>query len=412
MRKEVTDEGREAGQAGRPGELRSQGSLTDRGGRSALAPRRPPPVSRAIRYRLNRSVELFPASDGSFYLLRSEADDEFVLRSPTDLDRALLDLLAEGFIEKAELEQALQRRGLPTEGLDGSLAELERLGLVERAQGSGAISPEDRERYDRQLIYFSDLAPGDSGEALQRRLGQATVVILGCGGLGSWTACGLACAGVGTLRLVDDDDVELSNLNRQLLFTEADLGRPKVEIAARALRRHNSAVNVSAIRRRVSAPDRLADLLDDADLLIATADWPPYDLPRWINQACLDAGVPWIGAGQLPPLVRIGPLVLPHESACLECLERQTRRDFPLYDELAAHRTRHPTTAATVGAASGIVGSMLAMEALHLLIGVETPASVGTAVILDLRTLRVTHERVDRDPDCPLCASVGSDGDR
>jgi bacteriocin biosynthesis cyclodehydratase domain-containing protein len=280
------------------------------------------------------------------------------------------------------------------------------LGLVEGSGDEQLLSSQQRRRYDRQLIYFSDLAaPGTSGEALQRRLGDAKVVILGCGGLGSWAACGLACAGVGSLVLIDDDRVELSNLNRQILFAEAELGQPKVDAAARTLAAYNSELKLAPVRRRVRGPSDLADVLDGADLLIATADWPPYELQRWVNRACLDAGVAYISAGQFPPLVRVGPMVLPGSSACQECLERQTRRGFPMYDEVTAEISKKPPRAATLGAASGVVGSMLAMEAVHLLTDASRPASVDTALILDLRTMRLSKERVRRDPACPECGS-------
>ncbi len=378
--------------------------MTARGGRTETPSGRPPPVPPHRAYRLKRSLEVFPASDGSLYLLRSGTGDDFVLSDPTSEDRALLELLSQGFLSESHLREALGRRGLPTGGIGDCLAKLEELGLLERDEGRDVLSPEQRRRYDRQLIYLSDLAaPGISGETLQRRLAEARVVILGCGGLGSWAACGLACAGVGSLALIDHDRVELSNLNRQLLFTEADVGEPKVEAAARTLAAHNSELELAPVRRRVCGPADLVDVLEGADLLIATADWPPYELQRWVNRACLDAAVPYISAGQFLPLVRVGPMVLPGRSACQQCLERQTRRGFPMYDEVTAAISKKAPRAATLGAASGVVGSMLAMEAIHLLTGASRPASVDTALILDLGTMRLSTERVRRDPACPEC---------
>jgi bacteriocin biosynthesis cyclodehydratase domain-containing protein len=391
----------QARQPGRSGFIKPEGRLNRAGGRRQ-GDRRSPDSSPPA-YRLKRSVDVFPATDGTLYLLRSGAGDEFAIKG-SGFDHALLENLAKGYATAPELSAALGSSDHDGSDIVTTLAMLENHGLLERRRPA-LLGATDAERYDRQLIYFSDLAgPGRSSEELQQRLLAARVVLLGCGGLGSWTACGLACAGVGSLVLIDDDEVELSNLNRQLLFTESDLGQPKVDVGAQALKRHNSELQVDVARRRVKGPADLGDLLEGADLLIATADWPPHQLPRWINQACLRAEVPYITAGQFPPLVRVGPMVLPGRSACLECLERQTRRDYPLYDELAAHRARHPTTAATVGAVSGIVGSMLAMEAIHLLVGNDRPASVNTALIMDLRTMTIAGEPVSRDPDCPLCS--------
>lgn len=364
-------------------------------------------VTSAVELRLKRSVDYFPAADGSVYLLRPGGED-LTVKEPSARDRVVLELLAEGYVGEAALEEACEERGVAAGDIAGALADLEATGVLERAGGEASISPDERERYDRQLIYFADLAkPGTAAEELQLRLRDATVVVLGTGGLGSWTACGLVCAGVGSLVLVDDDRVDLSNLNRQLLFDERDLGQSKIETARRRLEAHNSELRVRTVERRVRSTNDLADLVDGADLLIVTADWPPYDLPRWVNTACLAAGVPYVTAGQVLPLIRIGPMVIPGRSACLECQERSARRDYPLYDELVDFRTASPADAATLGASSGIVGSMLAMEAIHLLTGSVTPASVDAALLLDVKTMGIVSEQVERDPDCPACGNLG-----
>jgi bacteriocin biosynthesis cyclodehydratase domain-containing protein len=100
-------------------------------------------------------------------------------------------------------------------------------------------------------------------------------------------------------------------------------------------------------------------------------------------------------------------MVIPGESACHECLERGARREFPLYEELSrtgARRSIPP--AATLGAASGLVGSMLAMEAIHFLTGAATPATLSRAIVVDLRSMRTTEEDIARDPSCPACGSA------
>ena len=360
-------------------------------------------------YRLKRSIDAFPASDGSLYLLRTGAGEDYVVEDATARDRVILELLGKGYVSEAAIVDELRRRGVDSVGVGDALADLERGAVVERAGGGSLLADRERARYDRQLIYFADLAAaGVMSEELQLRLKRATVVVLGTGGLGSWTACGLACAGVGSLVLIDDDRVELSNLNRQILFGERDVGGLKVEMAKRALHAHNPEIDVRAVVRRVSGPRDLDDLLDGVSLVITVADWPPYDLPRWVNGACVAAGVPHISAGQHLPLNRIGPTVVPGVSACLECEERGIRSEYPLYDELAEFRTAHPVDAATIAPASGIVGSMLAMEAIHLLTGLVKPSSQDAVLMFDLRTLVVTREEFTRDPECPVCGGLSA----
>ncbi|MBN8866983.1 MAG: HesA/MoeB/ThiF family protein [Solirubrobacterales bacterium] len=377
-----------------------EGWLSDGDGRP-LSSGRP-----SRRHRLKRSVEVFPASDGSIHLIQEGLGRHFRVDEPGPEDRAVLELLQRRALSADELAAELEARGLSPDTLETSLSELEGIALLEISTGGETpLSPERSERFDRQLIYLSDIgASGASSEEIQARLAEAEVVILGCGGLGSWAACGLACAGVGHLRLIDDDTVELSNLNRQLLFGEPDLGRPKVEAAAEALRRNDGQIEIATHQRRVRSWTEIAELIDGADFLVATADWPPHELARWVNRASLETGVPYISAGQFPPTIRVGPLVVPGRTACLDCQETAIEGDYPLYDELARFRAEAESTASTLGAASGMIGSIISMEAIHLLTGEIDPASLDRALIMDLRTMSMDHEQVERRPDC-ACAS-------
>ncbi|HEX7299605.1 MAG TPA: TOMM precursor leader peptide-binding protein [Solirubrobacteraceae bacterium] len=358
--------------------------------------------------RLAPDVEAFPASDGHVYVLRGGPEPDLVIEDAGPRERALLALLAEGETPAGEFAARLD---VAAPGGDGTLDVMGALGalaahglLQEAAPASRAsgLTTEERARYDRQLPYLA--SAGRDAETAQLRLRDARVTILGVGGLGSWTLCGLACAGVGHVRIVDHDTIELSNLNRQLLYRRDDVGRKKVDVAAEAIAAFNPSIVVEPIAERASGPDDVARAVEGADVVVATADWPMYDLARWVNRACLAADVSWIAASQVPPLVRIGPTHVPGRTGCMECQERAGRRAFELYDELAEWRQAHPTVATTLGWASGVIGSLLAGEVIHQLTGVTEPATTGTAITIDLRTLEVRRERVERDPDCPLCS--------
>lgn len=370
-----------------------EGGVGTSGGRPDAG--RPP-----VLHRLKRSVDCFTASDGTVYLLHDGLGLRFEVPDPTPSDHVVLEMLGSGFVSETEIRERLNSRGLEDASVATSLIELDAIGVTEKRDGPSRLSPQQAERYDRQLIYFADVCgPDDDADDLQARLSDAHVVILGCGGLGSWAACGLACAGIGKLTLIDDDSVETSNLNRQLLFRESDLGRPKVDAARDSLAAYNSEIELVTFRERVEGPERIAELIADSDLLVGTADWPPYELPRWINTASLDTGVPYLTAGQFPPLIRVGPTVIPGRTSCLECQEREARRDFPLYDELADFRSKQTATASTLGAASGMIGSMIAMEVIHLLTGASPPATLDATVLFDLRTMEATKEVVNRECD-------------
>ena len=141
------------------------------------------------------------------------------------------------------------------------------------------------------------------------------------------------------------------------------------------------------------------------DLLVMAADSPPHDLSRWVNRVAVDRRMPFATAGLQTPLVRVGPTYCPGAGPCYECHETQIRGGFPLYEELAAHQNRHPPRAITIGAGAGIIGSLVAVEALNLLAR-GAPATVDRALILDLRDLGFRSERVARDPACPVCAGL------
>jgi bacteriocin biosynthesis cyclodehydratase domain-containing protein len=351
------------------------------------------------RFRLRSSVEPVVASDGTLYLSRA-GDDDLVVRGASVEDRALVTLLAQGEPTVAELAAQLN---LPAALVASKLDDLMTAAVAVTAPSSPALDPEDAQRYDRQLPYLGEF--GDERE-LQRRLCAARVTVIGCGGLGTWALAALAGAGVRRLRIVDHDTVELSNLNRQVLFSPADLGTPKVQAAAAWLRAFDARSEVEPLARMVDGPAAADAVVAGADAVVLVADQPAYSLAHWVNAASLRHGVPWITAGQLPPLLKVGPLHAPGKSACFTCLEHALRATSADYDAYAEHTRVAPVRGATLGPASGIVGTMLAMEIVHLLIGV-TPASAGAALLYDLRTLAMRREPVERDPECRDCGHLG-----
>lgn len=344
----------------------------------------------APRLRLHPAIEPFFASDGNVYLLRAGAAAEHVIRQPDAIERRLLTRLA--------------REGVSATACSGELASLAPLidaGVAVPEPAVQRLAGTDAQRFARQLPYLQD--HGDPVEA-QRRLRASTVAVLGCGGLGTWALGALAGVGVGRFVLIDDDDVELSNLNRQILYRARDIGRPKVKCAAEWVAEFDPDIEVRALRQRVRGPDDLLSPLAGCDAVLLLADWPPYELSRWVNEVCVAEGIPFTAGGQQPPLLKIGPTHIPGHGACHACHERQVRRDFPLYDELAAHRRAHQSPMTTLAPASGIVATFLALEMLHLLLGHRPLATHDRVLLMDMRTLHGRWEPIAKDPDCRHCS--------
>lgn len=360
-------------------------------------------------YRLKPTLEVFPLGDGTVYLLRDGMVAEYEIDGVDGVRLELLRLLE----RPRTMAQLREHVGAAGEAeLRQTIGDLLGLGAIEdvaEEQGRELLSEEELARYDRQLAYFADVRPG-RGAVLQAGLRDATVAIVGVGGLGTWAAAGLASAGVGRLVLIDDDTIELSNLNRQVLYRRADVGRRKVEVAAEALEAFNPSLGLRTIAERVDGPERAAELTRDADFVVETADWPPFELSRWLHAACWPRGVPRIVAAQFPPFVRVGPTYVPGRTGCLECQERAARRDYPLYDQLVAFRANRPAVAATLGPASGIIGTMISMEVVHHLTGIAAPATAGAGLTIDLRDWTIERDAVERDAGCRSCGDAAATG--
>lgn len=352
-----------------------------------------------LRPRIKRTTEVIETPDGDLYLLRPSAASDIRIEKPDEEQRQLLRAL-DGEHTLAELEE---RFG--SEEVGDTVGQMRQLGAIEDGADDELVSAAERARFDRQLRYFSDvgeLAPSEC----QRRLREARVAVLGVGGLGGSAAWWLACCGIGEMWLIDGDRVEVSNLNRQILYTEADVGQLKVEAAARRLRAFNSAMRITATAERLESEADIAEFIAGADVVVDAADWPAHDIERWCNAACFAAGIPYISMSHMPPIARVGPLYVPGVTGCFACQEIAYRRDYPLFDIAVEQQRARSSPAATLGPPCGITGGHVAMEVLHLLTGLSQPASLGVAQIYDLRTMEIDREPVLPEPGCPVCGHL------
>ena len=351
-------------------------------------------------YRLRGSVEPFVDRHGALYFLRPGAAD-LVVHHPGAADVALVGALSSDARSLAQLLADPALSELDEGALKEKLVALDAANLLQSSDpaASAWLTEEDHERFSRQLLYLGELG---EPATLQRRLREATVLIIGCGGLGSWASAAVACLGLGHLILVDDDRVALSNLNRQILYPRSALGRLKAESAKAWLSAFDPELLVTAHPRRIGSPDDVTACLADVDAVVLAADMPAYELGRWVNDACAAQRIPFLTAGQLPPILKVGPTYLHGGGACFSCHEIALREESPVYDDYAAYRAGVEPSAPTLGPASGVVGSMVALELMQLLIG-SRPTTADAAVIIDMRTFEMRREEIRRRPDCPVC---------
>ncbi len=241
------------------------------------------------------------------------------------------------------------------------------------------------ERYARQVL-LSEI--GDSGQA---RLKNARVAVMGCGGLGTVVSDLLVRAGVGFVRIVDRDIVELSNLQRQNLYDEADVagGRPKVEAAAEKLRRVNSQVVVDPCVLSIGA-DNIETLIRDVDLVCDGTD--NYDARYLINDACVKHGVPWV-YGSVAATFGMVQAIVPSRTPCLQCLMGA----MPL-----AGSTPGTDTIGVWAAAVHVIASIEASEGLKLLLG-KPEELYHRLFYVDVWNGEFEKLLVKRREDCPVC---------
>jgi bacteriocin biosynthesis cyclodehydratase domain-containing protein len=356
------------------------------------------------RPRIKRTIEPVPTPEGDLFLMWPSGGRDFKVEQPSEVQRQLLEAL-DG---EQTLEQLQARFG--EEEVADTVSRLQELEVVEDAADDDRIPAQERARLDRQLRYFSDVGSSElpPSEA-QRRLREAKVAVLGVGGLGGACARALASIGVGEMWLVDGDRVELHNLNRQTLYTEAEVGLLKVEVAAARLRAFNPAMRITATARRLESEAEVADFIDGADAVIDSADWPVRDIERWCNAASFETGVPYITMSHFPPVARTGPLYVPGRTGCYSCQEIAYRREYPFYDVAAEEQRAKPPVAATLGPACELISGQVGLEIMHLLTGLAEPSTLGVSQLVDLRTMEAKREPVVPEPDCPVCGHLPHD---
>jgi molybdopterin/thiamine biosynthesis adenylyltransferase/rhodanese-related sulfurtransferase len=246
------------------------------------------------------------------------------------------------------------------------------------------LTPQQRDRYSRHL-----LVP-EIGLEGQTKLLNAKVLLLGAGGLGSPTALYLAAAGVGTLGVVDDDEVDLSNLQRQVIHTTDRIGTPKVDSAEIAINGINPDVKVVKYRTRLDASN-IMEIIDGYDVIVDGVD--NFPTRYLLNDATVRLGIPVVSASILGFDGQLS-VFAPHDGPCYRCLY-----PVPPPAELA------PSCGANgvLGVLPGTMGLLQATEVVKLVVGTGEPL-IGRLLLYEALGATFTELKVRRDPECPICS--------
>lgn len=337
-------------------------------------------------------VELFLDSRDDLYLLPIAGRDQLRIDAP--LGRLVWSVLRGDSLGELDHGQATELAQV------FDWLETETYVRREREVVDDASAP-----WDRQVQWFAQ-ETGD-GPGRQARLTDATVAVIGMGGLGSAVASMLARAGVGTLVIVDHDVVAAENLPRQILYGSNDVGLAKVDAAAMRLMEAAPELRVERSRMEITGARDVVGLLEAHDplLVVCAADRPPIAIKHWVEDAAAAHGSAVLHGGHRPPLVYAGPMFIPGIGPCYSCFSGSRTRPGTegLEAELAAYRDLHPPQLPAVGWGDNAAASLMVGQAVQWLAGIADSALLGRELELDLRTLESRWVTGPSAPQCDRC---------
>lgn len=242
------------------------------------------------------------------------------------------------------------------------------------------LTPSEIERYDRQIMI------GEIGQEGQEKLKRSRVFIAGAGGLGSPIASYLTAAGIGMIRMIDHDQVALSNLNRQILHWEEDIGRKKVDSAKKKLKNLNSAVEIETIGETITE-DNVSQLVDGCDVIVDAMDNLPT---RYIlNRCAIEKNIPFFH-GAVNGFEGRVMTIIPGETACLRCMYRGPvpQEKFPV-----------------IGVAPAVIGCIQATEVIKYLVGIGK-LLINRLLLYNGLEVTFSEFTVNKNPNCDHCGSL------
>ena len=243
------------------------------------------------------------------------------------------------------------------------------------------LTERELQRYDRQMMIYG------FGEEGQEKLKKAKVFIAGAGGLGSPAAIYLAAAGIGMLRIADHDKIELSNLNRQVLHWDENIGGRKAESAVNKLKKMNTDIRIEAIAETITEANA-SRLVADADLIVDAMD----NLPAryLLNKTAIKKGIPFFH-GAVYGFEGRAMTVIPGKSACLNCV----------YHSVTVPKEKFPV----IGVTPAVIGCIQATEVIKYIVG-QGELLTNRLLNYDALRMKFTEFKINRDPNCEHCGSL------
>ncbi|EAQ4379631.1 ThiF family adenylyltransferase [Salmonella enterica] len=357
--------------------------------------------------KLKTTVLMYPPSEKNRNKIILRYNSELIeFEDPVGDIICLFELLKSGY-ESAELRQTFLS-SYPHSPFTEYMETVDMLGLIEQTDvDSQVLSEYEKSRWSRNLEFYNTmLSCGGNKFGVQRRIMESQVCLLGCGGLGSHILFELAALGIGNITITDFDIIELSNMNRQILYKNCDIGKSKVLTAKERISEFNPAMKVTTKSLRISSVQDISNIITGHDLVICVADKPRDRMVKWLNEACCGQRIPFINGG-LDQRRALFYSVIPGVTGCVECWhssvpEGSVQKQI-INTDLATEKDYSapaPAMSALVSVATGVIVS----EAIKLLTGLQPPALSNKSKCFSFDDLTITEaECWSLNPECPCC---------
>lgn len=340
-------------------------------------------------YQLKRFLKVTDVSktdcDTYNFKLGFFTEDEYELEGTENIIYLLSMLDGSNSLSQIKKNLCEKYKDITDEEFFNVITTLENNGIIERNTNQTMfLSPEEVERYDRHLLYYSIF----SGQQykIQDKLKKSKVALIGMGGIGCWTSYALAGAGVGTIIGIDNDIIESSNLTRQILYTESDLGKYKVDIAAQKIKQYNSFINFIPVKKHINSTEDIINLLGDVDFVVLSADHPS-EIHKWVDEACMYLNIPYSNVGYINYIGVCGPMIIPNRTngEYSKRIHEELQEEYGFSEYIKQINSRYQPP--SYGAINGVVSCMQAMEVIKHLTHFTEPKTLDCRYLWDSYTM-------------------------
>ena len=320
-------------------------------------------------------------------------------------------LLLDGELSITEIHNYLvcKKYDVSIEELEEFINELDELELIEESQvfHSNIISESDMDRYNRQMLLFSSL-PNNNIEkaiAIQEKIIESHVCIIGAGGTGSHFIYGLASMGIGALTIVDFDNVEESNLSRQMFYCKEDIGRSKINVLKEKCPLINDKTKYNYINKRIVTEDDIMEVVpNNCDLVILCADTPRGKIQFMLNKVCHRLNKALLCcAATSSDVATVGPIVIPGSTACLHCTLNKEDNTIIDNEDTFVENLNNRFTTMVIEPYNALVANLGVLESIKHLTGFSKCNLYNKMIQFNMDNLISIHTDINKNKNCIVC---------